>query len=92
MKHYIIHYSLFLLAVLATILTATSSGDQVIAETPSTPPGFSSLSQEELAQLGNGNGEKFVFETEVNRMMKIIINSLYKSKGKLSFDYSHIRY
>lgn len=41
---------------------------------PSTPPGFEPLDTSKIA------GESFQFETQVNRLMKLIINSLYKSK------------
>ena len=38
------------------------------------PPGYAPLDTSDIS------GEKFVFETQVNRVMKLIINSLYKSK------------
>ena len=43
------------------------------------PEGFS-FSKDEEAKI-HESGEKYQFETEVNKLMKIIINSLYKTKG-----------
>ena len=37
------------------------------------------LSVSEMKQLRD-SAEKFVFQAEVNRMMKLIINSLYRNK------------
>ncbi|KAJ3091347.1 hypothetical protein HK102_000884 [Quaeritorhiza haematococci] len=43
------------------------------------PPGYSTLSEDEAEKL-KSKAQKFTFETEVNRLMKLIINSLYKTK------------
>lgn len=71
-----------LLCFAATVVASTETGTTV--ERPA-PPGVSILSQEQEAKL-KGTGEKFQFETEVNRLMKLIINSLYKTKGVCETD------
>ncbi|KAJ1345330.1 hypothetical protein BSLG_000843 [Batrachochytrium salamandrivorans] len=47
---------------------------------PSIPPGFQVPTLEEVTDYAAKGGESFKFETEVNRMMKTIISSLYKNK------------
>jgi heat shock protein beta len=67
---------LLMLALLALLVLAALTGVQANeAAQQETPPGFAPLGDTSQIQ-----GEKFVFETEVNRLMKLIINSLYKSK------------
>ncbi|KAJ3286226.1 Heat shock protein HSP 90-beta [Borealophlyctis nickersoniae] len=57
---------------------APSESSSSAAPAQSLPAGFS-ISPEDEAKIREG-GEKFQFETEVNRLMKLIINSLYKTK------------
>ena len=52
---------------------AAPSEDAVISSSE-TPPGFEPLDTSKIP------GESFQFETQVNRLMKLIINSLYKTK------------
>ncbi|RKO89123.1 Hsp90 protein-domain-containing protein, partial [Blyttiomyces helicus] len=68
---------LILLFVLfgAVAVLAEASADA----STSVPPGFSTLSAEDEVKV-KASAETFKFETEVNRMMKLIINSVYKSK------------
>jgi hypothetical protein len=66
-------FSLFLAFFLAIGLVC-----QVHADTAATEPA-SFLSNEEVEKLA-GKSEKFEFQAEVNRMMKLIIHSLYKTK------------
>ncbi|KAI8816722.1 Hsp90 beta [Fimicolochytrium jonesii] len=72
--------------LLATFATLAAAGPEVDVGgiplgqevLPKAPPG-SYLTPEDQAKLDKG-GEKYQFEAEVNRMMKLIINSLYKTK------------
>uniref|UniRef100_A0AAY4E1E8 Endoplasmin n=1 Tax=Denticeps clupeoides TaxID=299321 RepID=A0AAY4E1E8_9TELE len=74
---------------LACALLAFSASDAVVFRWNNNPPFFSSR-EEEAIQLDGLNAsqfkeireksEKHAFQAEVNRMMKLIINSLYKNK------------
>ncbi|KAJ3015286.1 hypothetical protein HKX48_004688, partial [Thoreauomyces humboldtii] len=73
----------FALLLSLTVVAASVSGDtsaDILSEPViAAPPGVSILSEDDEAKVRN-NGESFQFETEVNKLMKLIINSLYKSK------------
>ncbi len=66
------------------------SCDLLLCTSPISPVHLSVLREEEAIQLDGLNAaqikelreksEKHVFQAEVNRMMKLIINSLYKNK------------
>ena len=43
------------------------------------PPGFDPILPDQVEKITQ-EGETHVFETEVSRLMNIIINSIYKSK------------
>jgi hypothetical protein len=65
------------------LVFAENESSSVVSETPketvaAEKPVILSPEDEEKAKT---SGQKFKFETEVNRMMKLIINSLYKTKG-----------
>ena len=47
------------------------------------------LSVAEMKQLRE-QSEKFAFQAEVNRMMKLIINSLYRNKEVSGCDYYYL--
>jgi heat shock protein beta len=67
---------LLVVCVLSPLAVAQEASSPVNKETDdsATPPGFEPLDTSKV------EGEKFQFETQVNRLMKLIINSLYKSK------------
>jgi heat shock protein beta len=64
-----------MLVVLIMALAAVKGVQATEATLQEKPPGYTPL-----GDTSSLEGEKFVFETEVNRLMKLIINSLYKSK------------
>ncbi|KAK6098261.1 hypothetical protein MT418_002308 [Batrachochytrium dendrobatidis] len=61
----------------ASIYADTEMNGSILSDIP---PEFTVPSTEEVAQFAVKGGEQFKFETEVNRMMSIIIKSLYKNK------------
>ncbi|KAI8593256.1 Hsp90 protein-domain-containing protein [Geranomyces variabilis] len=65
-------------ADLSSAATAAKAASTGTGNLP-TPPGLSFLT-EDLEDKVRSAGESFQFETEVNKMMKLIINSLYKTK------------
>lgn len=69
-------------------LSLSSLPPLLLSPSPSLPPSphreeeavkLDGLSVSEMKQLRD-SAEKFVFQAEVNRMMKLIINSLYRNK------------
>ncbi|KAJ3175170.1 hypothetical protein HDU87_006405 [Geranomyces variabilis] len=65
-------------ADLSSAATAAKAASTSAGNLP-TPPGLSFLT-EDLEDKVRSAGESFQFETEVTKMMKLIINSLYKTK------------
>ena len=67
-------YLAILSFVFALLLCVASSSSADVQVNEHVPPGFEPIDTSKFS------GEKFEFETQVNRLMKLIINSLYKSK------------
>ncbi|TPX54310.1 hypothetical protein PhCBS80983_g05975 [Powellomyces hirtus] len=59
--------------------TGSAPNDSVASEPALKPPGVSFLTEDQEAKVRE-SGQAYQFETEVNKLMKLIINSLYKSK------------
>lgn len=86
-KNFILLFFIAALVLLSLtiVVSASEAADDVTdaaaaAETAETSkPSILTPEDEEKAKQ---SGKKFQFQTEVNRMMKLIINSLYKTKGK----------
>ncbi|KAJ1536425.1 hypothetical protein HK096_010696 [Nowakowskiella sp. JEL0078] len=84
-KSLVVRFSFFLVVFCFCVLAFSNSANADVANPivdqtdQAIPPEMKILSEDDLAAVSKSS-EKFAFEAEVNRMMKMIINSLYKSK------------
>ena len=69
-----------LLSLLIACIILLTFCQRASASDSSHVPDRDQILPEDIEAEALKSGEKFTFETEVNRMMKLIINSLYKTK------------